>query len=56
MKILHILVDGRTAAAEQIVDAQSAEHEVEIVDLTQGEVSYDRLVDTIFACDKVISW
>lgn len=56
MKVLHILVDGRAEDADRIIEAQSADHEVKVVDLSQGRVSYDALVDAIFYCDKVICW
>ena len=55
-KVLHILNDGPDAQAERIIAAQAKDHRVEVVDLTAAKVSYDQLVDRIFACDRVISW
>lgn len=56
MKLLHIFVDGPEELADRIVAAQSQEHEVDIIDLSQEEASYDTVVDAIFSCDRVILW
>ncbi|UCH17775.1 MAG: hypothetical protein JSW36_01650 [Burkholderiales bacterium] len=56
MKILHILVDGPSADAEPIINEQRKEHELEVVDLSAGSVSYDALVDKIAQCDQVVTW
>ena len=56
MKLLHILTDGPGGLPDRVAEAQSGEHEVEIIDLSQAEVSYDAVIDAIFSCDKVISW
>jgi len=56
LKILHILNDGPGVLSDQIIKVQSEEHEVEIVDLTKDDVSYDDLVDKICSCDRVASW
>lgn len=56
MKILHILNDGPMELAAEIIEAQAKENEVRVIDLTKEGVSYDAVVDEIFACDRVISW
>jgi hypothetical protein len=56
MKLLHILADGHKELADRIAEAQSGEHEVEVIDLSQGEISYDNVVDAIFSCDRVVLW
>ncbi len=58
MKILHILNDGPSETAERIIDAQSNRdgHDIEVVDLSSGEVSYPALVSKIEGCDHVVSW
>jgi hypothetical protein len=56
MKILHILSDGPNKLADEIISVHSREHEVKVVDFTKGAVSFDALVDDIFAYDKVLSW
>jgi hypothetical protein len=56
MKILHILSDGPNKLADEIISVHSKEHEVKVVDFTKGAVSFDALVDDIFAYDKVLSW
>lgn len=56
MKLLHILADGPEDLPGRIAEAQSREHEVEVIDLSQEGVSYDTVVDAIFSCDKVIMW
>lgn len=55
MKIMHILVDGPDDDAKSIIEYERDE-EIDIVDLSHGEISYDELVDKIEQCDKVISW
>ncbi len=55
MKILHILNDGPTDLSSRIIDAQSKDHEVKVVELSKKE-SYDILVDEIFSHDRVVSW
>lgn len=56
MKILHILNDGEDALTSRIVAAQVLLHEVRVVDLRCGDLPYERIVEEIFAHDKVISW
>jgi len=56
MKVLHILVEDPGGLAGRIAEAQSADHEVEIVDLSREGISYEAVIDAIVSCDKVISW
>lgn len=56
MKILYLLNDGASTAPKEWIDALAQEHQVEVFDLRANGVSYDTLVDKIFASDKVISW
>ncbi len=56
MKILHILNDGPDEFSAMIIDSQSESNEVTVVDLSEGNISYESLVDAIFSCDRVISW
>jgi len=56
MKTLHILCDGPNRLADEIMSIQAKEHEVKVVDFSKGNISYDVLVDDIFAYDKVFSW
>jgi len=56
MKILHIAVDGPGDLPARIVETQSEDNEVEVIDLSQEGVSYDSVVDAIASCDKVVSW
>jgi hypothetical protein len=56
MKILHILNDGPTELSTRIIEVQSKENEVKVVNLSRKEMSYEALVDEIFASDRVISW
>ena len=55
MKILHILNDGPTDLSSRIIDAQSKDHEVKVVELSKKE-SYDALVDDMFSHERVVSW
>lgn len=56
MHVLHVLKDGPQEAATAIAELQAAELEVEVIDLSRPVISYEELVDRIFASDKVISW
>lgn len=56
MKILHIINNGMTDLAKNIIEAQSAENEIKVIELSKKRVSYDTLIDDIFSCDRVVSW
>ena len=56
MRILHIFSDGTFATALQIIEMQSADYRVDIVDLSTEDIRYDDLIEKIFSYDKVISW
>jgi len=56
VKILYLLNDGASTAADELIDALAQEHQVEVIDLGAKRVPYDTLVDKIFASDRVISW
>ena len=56
MKILHLLRDGPEATASRIIAVHANEHQVKVIDLSAREISYEDLVDQIFAHDKVICW
>lgn len=56
VSILHILSDGALPIIDQAIDIQSRIHTLEVVDLSEGDINYDELVNKIFACNKVISW
>ncbi len=56
MKILHILNDGTSKLSEKVINIQSEEHEIKIIDLWKKEVAYEDIVDEIFANERVVSW
>jgi hypothetical protein len=56
MKVLHLLGDGPEAKASQVIAVHAKEHQVTVIDLSVREISYEDLVDEIFAHDKVICW
>ncbi len=56
MKILHILNNGPTDLSKRIIDVQSKEHKVKVINLSKKELPYDAIIDEIFSHDKVISW
>jgi hypothetical protein len=53
MKILYILKETPNATTKKIMEVQSTGNQVTTVDLTRGDVSYDRLVADVFSHDKV---
>ncbi|MDA8089460.1 MAG: hypothetical protein M0Z61_04470 [Nitrospiraceae bacterium] len=56
MRILHILADGPSALSNSIIEAQSGDNELKIIDLSKKVDSYDSVIDEIASCDKVVSW
>jgi len=56
MKILHILNDGPTELSARIIEVQSRENEVKVVNLSKKEMTYEAIVDEIFSNDRVVSW
>lgn len=56
MKILHILNDGTSRLSEQIINVQSEDNEIKIIDLQKKEASYEDIIDDIFSNERVISW
>jgi hypothetical protein len=50
------MVDGPGDLPGRIVEAQSGDNEVEVIDLSREGISYEVVIDAIFSCDKVISW
>ena len=56
MNILYIFNDGPDEEATKLIQEQKKDNEVETIDLTNKELSYDELVDKIERCDKVSSW
>lgn len=56
MKLLHILSDGPTPLSSKIIDTQSKDNAVKVIDLTKKDVSYEAVVDEIFSNDRVVSW
>ncbi len=56
MKVLHILNDGPTELSTKVIDVQSRDNEVKVVNLSKKEMTYEAIVDEIFSSDRVISW
>jgi hypothetical protein len=56
MKILHIVNDGPTDLSDRIIDIQSRNHEVKVIELYKKQVTYNDVIDEIFSNDKVVSW
>jgi len=56
LRILHLLNDGGDELSARIIAAHARDHQVRVVNLRDRELSYEHLVDEIFAHDKVVSW
>lgn len=56
MKIFHILKKAPDESTKKIIDTHTKKHQVKVVDLTKPGVSYDKLVEDVFAHDKVFCW
>ena len=56
LRILHLLNDGGDELSARIIAAHARDHQVRVVNLRDRELSYEHLVDEIFAHDKIVSW
>lgn len=58
MRILYLLVGGADRQSDRLIEIQAEEHQVTVIDLSKKEAPYDynKIVDEIFAHDRVISW
>jgi len=56
MKTLHILKSEADHDTKTLLDILSEGEEVTLYRLYEGEVDYEKLIDLIFANDKVTSW
>lgn len=56
MKILHLIHGNPDVSTQRVIEQQAKEHQVKVVDLSKQDVSYEALVEEIFAHEKVISW
>jgi hypothetical protein len=56
MKILYIINDNQTNLSRQIIDVQSKDNEIKVIELSKKEVSHETIIDDIFSYDRVISW
>ena len=56
MRTLHILKSEPDNTWERIIEHLTEKEEATVQPLFQGNVDWERLVDDIFAHDKVICW
>ena len=56
MKILHILKKKPDESTKKIIEVQSKENEVRVVELYKGNIKYGELVNLVFEYDKVTCW
>lgn len=56
MKILHIINDSQTELSKKVIDTQSKDHDVKVIELSKKDIPYETVIDDIFSHDKVISW
>ncbi len=56
MKLLHVFRSEPTAEVEKLANILSEGQEAIRFPLYKGPVDYDRLIERVFANDKVISW
>jgi len=56
MKILHILKKAPDASTKKIIEAQASGNQSKVIDLTKGDIAYDKLVADVFASDRVFCW
>ena len=56
MKLLYIINDYQTNLSRQLIDVQSKDNEIKVIELSKKEVSYEAVIDDIFSYDRVSSW
>ncbi len=56
MKILHIINNGLSDLPKKIIDIQSKDNEVKVIQLSKKGISYEVVIDDIFSYDRVVSW
>ena len=56
MRVLHILRSNPDETVEKLIEHMSDTDETTVQPLFQGDIDWSRLVDDIFAHDKVICW
>ena len=56
LKILHLLNGGGDELSARIIAVHARDHQVRVVNLRDRDISFEQLVDEIFAHDKVVSW
>jgi hypothetical protein len=56
MKLLHILKSEPDANTRTLMAILSEGNETSEFPLYDGQVDYEKLIETVFANDKVISW
>ncbi len=56
MKILHILKKAPDASTKKIIEVQASDNQSKVIDLTRGGIDYGKLVEDVFASDKVFCW
>ncbi len=56
MKLLQVFRSEPSPDVLKLADIISEGNETIRIDLFQGDVDYDRLVELIFTCDKTVSW
>ena len=56
MRTLHILRSSPDETVEKLINYLSDTDETAVQPLFQGDVDWQRLVDDIFAHDKVVCW
>ena len=56
MRVLHILKSDPDETVEKLIDALSEDGEATVMPLFNRDVDWLRLVDDIFAHDRVICW
>ncbi len=56
MRILHILKSEPDETIEKLIGSLTETDEITVQPLFQGNIDWTRLVDDIFAHDKVICW
>ena len=56
MKIVHIVNQKTKQSVLSLIDEQRKVHDVEVINLEDGQPDYDEIIDKVKNCDRVISW
>jgi len=56
MKIIHLVIKKPGKRILRLINEQSKNNEVEIINLNENITDYEDIIEKVMNCDRVISW